>query len=1586
MLRLKRILAVLMITAVFVACDSTSTDISSTYVDKDDLFKLSMTDSLDFGNLDVTGANKTHSQSVTIKNIGKFAVQLNLPEGNDDIQILSADNFDNPLKPGMSYNFQVNYAPKTFGDKSLNIDMSDYILLPKDNSYVVGPGQAPITSADIKKATFVNNDNKVFDGILRINAKYSEKTSPQLAADTGKVIDFGNLGINNSSVKDIMIENIGDGNAIISNIEVVSSNKIFSIVLPKNFKGHFQPGKTEGFQVAVATGDLIGGASGKLIISSNSIDSPYIIELMVQGKKPDIDFGGSGGQNGGGQVGGTDDNGNELGDGEVSGSIDFESNTIDFGLVTLNKPRLQKIAFKNNNESALAIKDTVISGAGLTVNQAKTTCLNTVLYKGDSCDLFIEFTPSAAQVYSGLVQIQSQIDDGDIFSIDFTTKGEGIEPKLETVNELDFSKVNLGEQKSKEIVIKNTGKDILEISDILLDIDSSSLSEDIFSINSSACVKKLKHNEECKLTIQFKPVEYGEIYGNVTITSNDASSIYNIALSGIGTGSSLSTDNEVNLGSSNKIITYNLEVTNTGYDDIIINNTEFAIKKNFEIKNNACSIISADKTCIMQVKFTPPADGSIVTDVLSITFNENDRYNVIFTGSGAQPKAELSNNDEMIDFGRINVSSEAIYSLYIHNIGNAPLYLSEFTIQNIHGHDEYKISENSCTSEIAPDGMCEIKLTVTPTHGGTINDKLSFKSNELVNNIYNINLTAEAIFSDYALNATSLNFGEKYIYPEQTYNKDVNITNIGTEPITIKNATVINGFFNVVNSCSKLNASESCNINVKVTPNKSGEITDTLRIITDVVTAPIKEVPLRIKGLDRVFDIDSKLLDFGNLTIGSESLSKSLTVTNTGNTSLEIFKITPTVPFSIVNNTCITSLKPDGTCNIAVNVTPINAGAANGTLTIESNALRESTKIVDLQVNGQLESELSINVTELDFGEKYIYPEQTYQKPFTIRNIGTEPFNVSSIVASSPDYELQHSCVKEIAGGDSCSVLVSITPKKAGDLESVITVTTDAAVNPVAEIPLYLNIMDKDFKLNLDTLDFGEVVLNTVSQNKIVTIENTGNIDLAINGITATSPFSIASKTCSAALAPNATCTINVTVTPNSVGAFSGTLSISTDALRESTKKVTLEALGIKPSELSVNITSMDFGEKYVYPEQTYQNTFTITNLGTMPLTITNITSSNPVFKVDSACKKEIAGGASCSGKVSVTPSTAGDINATLTITSNANVNKTKTVSLHIKGLDKNFTVTPASLNFGSVPVGSASTTKAVTIRNTGNVNLAVSSITATSPFSVASKTCGATLTPNATCTVNVKVTPNAAGANTGSLNIITDALRESTKSVALSVTGTTSSYSISTSSLDFGTVEYGQKSAVKTVTVTNTGSLPITFSAPTISSPYSIESNTCNTLQVGGKCTIRVAVTADRVGTIAGTIQIFSDAEINASKTITITNQSFFYSNIAREYKVILSKGKYRIEGAGGKTGDFVEKPGNSYAYLSDIYADGNKIFTADVDSSNTIEYTANSYIELQISVGQGEEGCYYTTPGGYCSDGKSVNAGDGNIRITPM
>ncbi len=1088
MFRFKHIILLMFACIMLISCED-NTDTSFKLIEKSDLFKLSMNERLNFGNLDISGANKTHSQSVTIANTGKFAMQVDLPEtGSEDLTITTADNFANPLRPGMSYNFKVNYAPKTFGDKSLKIDMSEYLYLPKDNILTAGPGQGTINTSDIYKATFINENNQEFDGIFKVDAKYSETTNPQITADTGKLINFGNIGKNNTVVRDIILENIGDGNAIISNMEIIANNRVFSIILPENFKGHFQPGKKEGFQVQAATGNLIGGASGKLVISSNSINSPYIVDLRVQGDKPDIDFGGSGGQTGGGQIGGTDDNGNELGDGEVSGSIDFDSNTIDFGLVSLNKPRLQKISFHNKNDSVSSIEDIKTSGANLSINNEKTTCLNTSLHKGNTCEIYVQFTPTEAQQYSGLVQIYSRIDSGDIFNIDFTTMGEGIEPKLYVENEFNFGRVDLGNQSSKDLIIKNTGKDILKISDISLNIASNILgSEDIFTFEPAACIKDLKHNEECTLNFTFKPVEYGEVVASLNITSNDALLSHEVKISGIGSGSALSVDNEVEIGSVNKTVTHDLEVFNAGYDSITINSADFAINENFKVKNNLCSVIDSSKSCVVQVEFTPSNDGTVITDILTIVFNDTNRYNVIFTGSGAHPVLELSvKNGEILDFGRVNVDATNSQTLYIHNIGNAPLLVSDFVIQDIHGHDEYSITNNTCLSEIQPDGICEIDIEVSPTHGGTINDKLSFTSNELNNNNYVINLTAEGIFSDYALNASSLNFGEKYIYPEQTYNKDISVTNTGTEPVNIKGATVINGFFEAVSHCSTLQASESCNINVKVTPNKAGEITDTLRVTTDVTSAPIKEVSLRVKGLDRVFAVSPEMLDFGLLNIEEPSESKTLTLTNTGNVNLAINEIVATAPFTVVSKTCGSTLIPEETCNVLVNVTPNTVGSIKGTLTIRTNALRESTKTVALSVTGTTSS-YSISTTTLDFGTVE-YGQESATKTITVTNTGSLPITFSTPTISSP-YLIKSNTCNTLQVGAKCTIGVAVTADRVGTIPGTININSDV----IMESNKIINIFSAGYLDNFDIRHSGITEITRemfpMGINKFFTIE-----------------------------------------------------------------------------------------------------------------------------------------------------------------------------------------------------------------------------------------------------------------------------------------------------------------------------------------------------------------------------------------------------------------------------------------------------------------------------------------------------------------
>jgi hypothetical protein len=83
--------------------------------------------------------------------------------------------------------------------------------------------------------------------------------------------------------------------------------------------------------------------------------------------------------------------------------------------------------------------------------------------------------------------------------------------------------------------------------------------------------------------------------------------------------------------------------------------------------------------------------------------------------------------------------------------------------------------------------------------------------------------------------------------------------------------------------------------------------------------------------------------------------------------------------------------------------------------------------------------------------------------------------------------------------------------------------------------------------------------------------------------------------------------------------------------------------------------------------------------------------------------------------------------------------------------------VFPASLDFGTQTVSTATVTKLVSITNIGADTLNFSAITAGGDF-VAITSCGTTLAPGASCQVAVRFTPTAVGSRTGALTITDDA------------------------------------------------------------------------------------------------------------------------------------------------------------------------------------------------------------------------------------
>jgi hypothetical protein len=175
------------------------------------------------------------------------------------------------------------------------------------------------------------------------------------------------------------------------------------------------------------------------------------------------------------------------------------------------------------------------------------------------------------------------------------------------------------------------------------------------------------------------------------------------------------------------------------------------------------------------------------------------------------------------------------------------------------------------------------------------------------------------------------------------------------------------------------------------------------------------------------------------------------------------------------------------------------------------------------------------------------------------------------------------------------------------------------------------------------------------------------------------------------------------------------------------------------------------------------------------------------------------------------------------------------------------FALNPAGLVFPAQSLNTTSQSQTVTLTN-GDNSQTISSIvisgTNATDFAE-SDTCPKAPSPlaaGATCAITVSFTPGAAGIRKASV-VITDSAPGSPH--VINLTGNTSTVTLSTSSLTFGPQNVGTSSAPQDVTVTNSGTTPLTFSGVSASGDFS-ETDTCTRapLQPATNCVIAVTFT----------------------------------------------------------------------------------------------------------------------------------------------
>jgi 6-phosphogluconolactonase (cycloisomerase 2 family) len=408
------------------------------------------------------------------------------------------------------------------------------------------------------------------------------------------------------------------------------------------------------------------------------------------------------------------------------------------------------------------------------------------------------------------------------------------------------------------------------------------------------------------------------------------------------------------------------------------------------------------------------------------------------------------------------------------------------------------------------------------------------------------------------------------------------------------------------------------------------------------------------------------------------------------------------------------------------------------------------------------------------------------------------------------------------------------------------------------------------------TLAFTGQAVGTTSAAKTITLKNTSTTKtLTITSIAGVGEFGL-TTTCGGTLAPNATCTLNVTSSPSTVGTVDGAITL-TDNATIGTQVVSLTGKGLVPVTLAPG--NLVFGSVVVGKTSTTKNV-TLTNAN-VPLTMGTINTSGDFAVSTTTCTGTIAATKTCTITLTFSPTVTGTITGTLTVGDSAS-GSPQVLSLSGIGtgtVTNTVSFSPASLTFASQITGTTSASQPITLTNTGTSSLAISTVSASGDYGETDTCAGQSIPANGTCTINVSFAPTTTGTIKGAITVA-DAATTSPQEVALTGTGAPA-LSLSPPSLAF-TGNVGITSAPQTATLTNNTASAVTISSVAVSGDYT-QSNTCSgSVAANSNCTFSVAFSPLVNGTIDGAVSIATSAS-TIPQVINLAGTATTATSIAR-------------------------------------------------------------------------------------------------------
>jgi hypothetical protein len=405
---------------------------------------------------------------------------------------------------------------------------------------------------------------------------------------------------------------------------------------------------------------------------------------------------------------------------------------------------------------------------------------------------------------------------------------------------------------------------------------------------------------------------------------------------------------------------------------------------------------------------------------------------------------------------------------------------------------------------------------------------------------------------------------------------------------------------------------------------------------------------------------------------------------------------------------------------------------------------------------GTVTGDLNAAPASIAFGNVQVGTSQTQSDTFT--NTGGTSINLTQAAVGGAGFSTTGlNLPLALAPGQSVTFSVIFSPQAVGSASGTIAVTNDGTVSPLNIAVSGTAVTAGSLVTNPTSFIWSNVQLGT-AQPQTENVKNSGSENVTILQVTTTAAaFTYTGLSLPLTLAPNQSTTFGVVFTPTNANPVNGSLSMTLSG-SSTTVDIALSGTGATPATLVALPGSLTFTGGTVGKVQA--KTETIQNTGGANATISQASVSGAGFNISGlSTPLTLVPGQSASFNVTFTPQSTGNFGGSIALLSNAS---DPSIAISLSGSTTGstlgqLTVSPATINAGSVTVGKSGT-QTGTLNATGGSVVVTSVSVGSTEFTVSGLSFPATIPAGQTVNFTVTFTPLASGLASVSASFASDA------------------------------------------------------------------------------------------------------------------------------------------------------------------------------------------------------------------------------------